>query len=152
MGLEAGQKKGLARGHASATVPGCPLAKSELGGGMKDLVWPGCRMDHGPWITNAVYWKRPQFRGLMHDLDRGDCLIAWRLDRIDRNPFRLGKALRGLVSRQVRIYVLDFDRMPLDIHGPGGKVFVKLTSTVADMFRSQRRDGVKRALDRGNRR
>ena len=111
-----------------------------------DGVWAGCGIDRGRWISEAPYYKRPRFKWLLDKLEPGDCLIVWRLDRIDRNPFRLAKAMRSLVLRQARVYVLDFDRMPLNIHGPGGEVFVKLMSTVADMFRSQRRDAVKRAL------
>ena len=108
--------------------------------------WVGCGIDRGRWISEAPYYKRPRFKWVLDKLDPGDCLIVWRLDRIDRNPFRLAKALRSLVNRQARVYVLDFQRMELNIHGPGGEVFVKLMSTIADMFRSQRREAVKRAL------
>ncbi len=111
-------------------------------------LWVRCRIDLAPWASKVPHQKRPEFKKLMDELDRGDCLIVWRLDRIDGNPFRLAEAIGFLVNRQVRLYVLDFGRLEMDLNGAAGEVLVTVMTTVADMFRFQRQAAIKRELQR----
>ncbi len=111
-----------------------------------DGVWIGCRVERDLWTSKVPYHSRAEFKKLLIELERGDWLIVWRLDRIDGNPFSLVQALRLLANCGVRLCVLDFEGEELRLEGTAFTALVNLMITIADMFRAERREATKRAL------
>ncbi|MHC4398428.1 MAG: recombinase family protein [Planctomycetota bacterium] len=110
--------------------------------------WVQCRVDRTFWASKTPSHSRLEFRKLLDELRPGDHLIVWRLDRIDANPFVLARAVEMLMSRKALLCILDFERTELNLDATTGPVFAMLLNAASNLFRSQRREGVKRALNR----
>lgn len=77
--------------------------------------WQEKHKDKGPlcvvkeWdsATSIAYNDRPIFMRLLAELKRGDTLMVWRFDRIDRNARRMINAVHEVAKRGVSLFVLD---------------------------------------------
>ena len=49
----------------------------------------------------------PSSRDCSHCCSRGDHLVVWRLDRLERKLFRLAALIQELIDRGVILHVLD---------------------------------------------
>lgn len=95
-----------------------------------------------------VAWdERPVLKQLLSDIKPGDHLGLWRLDRLERNPFRLISALDLLTKREVSIHVeIGMGGFPVDMSCAMGRGMVMMLAWMADMFRELQVDGIKRGL------
>jgi DNA invertase Pin-like site-specific DNA recombinase len=87
--------------------------------------------------SKVRYNKRQEFRKLMQELQKGDHLIIWRLDRLDRGWTGLIQCLGWLVERGVEVHVLEHGDMQLDLKTANGRLFVSIMAGFA-AFESER--------------
>ena len=93
------------------------------------------------------YDKRPEFAAFMEACRPGDTLIVWRLDRIDRNPFRMIRAVEFLVGREIRLIVLkEHAGMKLDLSTAAGRAFIMLGAIFADFWMEYHREAVRSTI------
>ena len=72
--------------------------------------WVRCRTDAATSATKTRWndpLRRPELGKLMRELEPGDHLIIWRLDRLERSPFGMVNALEWLVNRGVSVHILN---------------------------------------------
>jgi DNA invertase Pin-like site-specific DNA recombinase len=65
--------------------------------------------------TMIPYTKRKNFMRLLGMLRRGDTLIVWRLDRIDRHGLRLAEAMTAIAKKGVRLYEILYGPQEIDL-------------------------------------
>ena len=102
--------------------------------------YKGCFTEHES--ATATGWeKRDQFQALLRELERGDLLIVWRLDRIDRRPLRQRNALEHLINvLGVRVIVLDlkFGKSSaggeVDLSTAMGRSIVSMLGIMSDLW------------------
>jgi len=93
------------------------------------------------------YNKRPKFVYLLENMQEGDILIIWRLDRLERNPWRMTKAVSELVDRGIRLIVLkDHGGAQLDLSCAAGRAFVFMGAIFADFWMENHKEAVREAL------
>lgn len=111
--------------------------------------WVRCRTDAATSATETRWddpKRRPEFGKLMRELEPGDHLILWRMDRLERNPFGMVKALEWLVNRGVSIHILEHGGMQLDLDKPLGRLLVMILAGFAGFFADQLSEAVKTAI------
>jgi DNA invertase Pin-like site-specific DNA recombinase len=119
--------------------------------------------DGATWTTcfreqesaTVVEWKeRGQFSALCQEMEDGDTLIVWRLNRIDRRPWRMIAALNYMVERKIRVIALELEfgsqatNWELDLETTHGRVMVMLMALVAEWWLGSMREDVSAALQR----
>ncbi|MCX7347915.1 MAG: recombinase family protein [Alphaproteobacteria bacterium] len=92
------------------------------------------------------YTDRPVFRDLLARLCKGDILIIWRLDRLERSMFGMVEALSELCKREIRIIVLQHAGAELDLNSTAGKILCLFLAGMAEMENDQRRESTRNAL------
>jgi len=101
--------------------------------------WVHCRSDPVRF-TMKSYWNnpiiRPEFAKLMRELQAGDHLVIWRLDRLDEGLHRMIDCLHWLVNRQVTIHVLEHAGLQLDLNPSAGEMLVGILTGVAEFVSS----------------
>jgi len=114
--------------------------------------WKGCYHEHES--ATVVSWeKRKEFQAMFAELEKGDMLIVWRLNRIDRKPFRMHYALNMLHEHGVRVLVIKFtlggdDGAEVDLDTVAGRSFVALLGIMADIDSSSRSEDAKAGVQR----
>ena len=96
--------------------------------------------------ASALYvpWsERPQFKALLNELKRGDCLIVWKMSRIDRDFFRSIKLMEWARARDVRLCILDCGGMELDMNTAMGRTFATMMIGFMDMEQEGRIESVR---------
>ena len=111
-----------------------------------ECAYAGCFREHESAVE--VAWnKRPVFKTLLSDLRKGDHLGLWRLDRLEREPFRLMAALKTLVDLEVTIHVDQaMGGLPVDLNTTMGRGLVMMLAMSADLQKGFQVDGIKRGL------
>ena len=108
--------------------------------------WVRCRTDAATSATEVRWNERPEFSKLMRELEPGDHLILWRMDRLERRPVGMVKALEWLVNRGVSIHILEHGGMQLDLDKPLGRLLVMILAGFAGFFADQLSEAVKAAI------
>ncbi|MFH1922623.1 MAG: recombinase family protein [Planctomycetota bacterium] len=128
------QKSGLETQKVNITARG--FRQMELD---DDAEWKGCYCEHESATT--VSWEdRPEFQAMFAELEKGDMLIVWRLNRIDRKPWRLHNALDKLDTAGIRVLVMDLsfgktkDGGEIDLSTALGRSIVTWLGCMYDMF------------------
>lgn len=102
--------------------------------------------------TKTAWRDRPVFKALCRDLHEGDILIVWRLNRIDRHPFRMISALDYFTQMGVRVIALELEfggkgsKWELDLETSQGRFMTCLMAAMAEWWLDQMRDSVTAAL------
>lgn len=95
----------------------------------------------------TVPWdERDGFRALMEVIGPGDHLVIWRLDRIDRQPFRLLDGVRWLVDQGASIHVLEQGGMQLDLDTGMGRAMVMFWAIFAGFYVDQLSEATSQGL------
>jgi len=81
-----------------------------------------------------AYNKRPEFAKLMNEFQSGDWLFVWRIDRIERNPFRLPQAMEWLMNRGV--VICSHMEGVIDLSTLHGRMMIYGQVMVCDMFKT----------------
>lgn len=114
---------------------------------IKGAQWIRCRVD----IASATKcrWndrqRRPEFCKLMDQMEQGDHLVLWRLDRLERKMFPMVQALDWLVRRGISIHVLEHGGMQLDLDTAMGRLLVMMLAGFAEVFSAQLSETVRSA-------
>jgi DNA invertase Pin-like site-specific DNA recombinase len=87
---------------------------------------------------------RPEFMKLRQELHEGDWLFVWRIDRIDRNPFRLTKTMEWLMKNG--IVICSHMEGVIDMRTIHGRMMVYGQLMVCDMFISYLREATKAGI------
>lgn len=102
-----------------------------------------------------VSWRnRPQFQSLLREIESGDILVVWRLDRIDRQPFRMLAALDQLTERKIRVIALELEfggsatKWELDLSTSPGRAMVMMMGMVGEWWLGSMREAVRAACKR----
>lgn len=94
--------------------------------------------------------KRPALASCLTELQAGDCLVVWKLDRLGRSLRDLIDMLDDLRARGVRFQSLT---EAIDTETPTGRAMWQLVGVLAELERSliteRTRAGVKEAKKRG---
>lgn len=102
--------------------------------------------------VSAVSAKRPVLREVLSQLEAGDVLLIWDLDRAFRSVVDALQTLDALKSRGVALRIVNMD---IDTTTPGGMLVYTMLSAMAEFERrilSQRtKEGVAAARRRGSR-
>lgn len=103
--------------------------------------------------SKVRYDKRLEFRKLMRELQPGDHLVIWRLDRLDRGNVGMLECLEWLVKREVNIHVLEHGKMRLDLDTATGKLMVSMMAGFAafeaDRLGESTRAGIRYCKENG---
>lgn len=92
------------------------------------------------------YRDRPVFRDLLAQLQPGDILIVWRLDRLERSMFGMVEALAELNKKEIRLIVLQHGGAELDLSSIAGKILCLFLAGMAEMENEQRRESTRNAM------
>ena len=145
---------GYARASTSAQVNSVPRQIEDITRRAETVPgqFIGCYHD----IASAeryAWTERTNFKRLCGELRKGDSLIVWRLDRLDRNPFRAVECLRWLADQGIYLYVLEFAGVELNLESATGRLLAFVIVGVSEFFAEQKRqsvlDGLRRIKNMG---
>jgi DNA invertase Pin-like site-specific DNA recombinase len=112
-----------------------------------ELEFACCCTDDGFSANKVAFEDRPGYSELLREMQPGDHLIVWRLDRIDRNPFRLIRAVEQLISRNITIHSLEEKGgLALDLDTVQGRAMVMIWAIMADLFTQQLSESIRSAI------
>ncbi len=77
------------------------------------------------------FGERPAGRKLLQEMQSGDTLVIVRIDRLGDDPIDIAKVVVSLNKRDIRLVVLDFENVELDMTQPIGQLFVLLFAWMA---------------------
>jgi len=103
-----------------------PLLEAEPGLVMADIV---CENESA---RKTAYNKRPGFVSILDKMTRGDILLVWKLDRLDRDPFRMAACAKLLVE-DLGIRVIP-EEGTLDVSSAAGVSNLFLQGIVSKFF------------------
>lgn len=109
---------------------------------------------HDVASAEKIAWTdRPELKKLCQELRRGDTLIVWNVERLDRDMWRAADCCRWLDQRGVSLCLLEFMGMELDLNESTNKFFLFMFMGIAELFRGNRikavRHGVRRVKEAG---
>ncbi|WP_116614049.1 recombinase family protein [Paraburkholderia unamae] len=116
---------------------------------------PPLRRSTGPqvWLRtkrprrSAAALQRPKFKVLIeHKLEKGDTLIVTKIDRLGRNLLDVKQTIDALMSRGVKIHVLQMGGM--DITSPAGALMLNMLAMFAEFERGLLIERTKSGLER----
>ena len=108
--------------------------------------WVRCHRDEQTSATDICWSERPEFQKLMHQLEPGDHLIIWRLDRLDRSPLGMVAALEWLVDRGVCVHILEHNRMQIDLDKRAGRLLVMILAEFARLLVDFPREALRESI------
>ena len=128
--------------------PICQKAADEIGGVVADIVGELKSASEFGWED------RPVLQQLFKMLEPGDILVVWRMDRIERSPFRMIAAVQYLCQKQVGlIAVQERGGVTIDLRRVQDRSFVLVMALVADWWLENHsaavKDGMARARKQG---
>jgi len=103
-----------------------PLLEAEPGLVMGEIV---CENESA---RKTAYNKRPGFVSILDRMSRGDVLLVWKLDRLDRDPFRMANCAKLLVE-DLGIRVIP-EEGTLDVSSAAGVSNLFLQGIVSKFF------------------
>ena len=80
--------------------------------------------------------EREGLKKVLEDLQPGDKLVAYKLDRIARNTKDLLEIVDDLNEREIGLVVLDIQGQAVDTSTPMGKFFITVLGAVAELERN----------------
>lgn len=90
--------------------------------------------------------KRPELIKLMREIEKGDHLIVWRLDRFDRSMAGIVAVLEWAADRDIHLIVLEHGDVHLDIDTALGKFMVHILAVFAAWESDRHSEIVKAAM------
>lgn len=90
--------------------------------------------------------KRPELVKLMREMQNGDHLIVWRLDRFDRSMSGIVAVLKWASDRDIHLIVLEHGDVKLDINTALGKFMVHILAVFASWESDRHSEIVKAAM------
>ncbi len=88
--------------------------------------------------SGAAGADRPRFKAMMKELQKGDILIVWKLDRLGRSVREVLGTFHDLEQRGVQIKVLT--QRDLDTTTTMGRLLITIMAAVAEMERDLSRE------------
>ncbi len=92
------------------------------------------------------FYDRPEFKKLMDEIQPGDHLIIWRMDRLDRGVAGMMNAIQWCIDRNITLHILDHGNMQLDLDSYIGKAIVGFMAVIANMQTDQLSAAVKASV------
>ncbi len=90
--------------------------------------------------------ERPELVKLMREIEKGDHLIVWRLDRFDRSMAGIVAVLKWAADRDIHLIVLEHGDVKLDINTALGKFMVHMLGAFAAWESDRHSEIVKAAM------
>ena len=90
--------------------------------------------------------KRPELVKLMREIERGDHLIVWRLDRFDRSMSGIVAVLEWAADHDIHLIVLEHGKVHLDIDTAMGRLMVHILGAFAAWESDRHSEIVKAAM------
>ena len=101
-------------------------------------------------IAKGAKADRPEWTALLNEIQAGDTLVLWKLDRMGRSLPHLIKTVNELISNNIDIISLND---PINVITAQGRfmfnVFASLAEFEKDLIRERTIAGLKSARDRG---
>jgi len=109
----------------------------------------GCHLVHCE-VAKGSKENRPEWDKLFNQLQSGDTLVIWKLDRMGRSLTHLTKTINELIKRNVDVISLND---PIDTTTAQGKLMFNMFASLAefekDLIRERTMAGLKSARARG---
>jgi DNA invertase Pin-like site-specific DNA recombinase len=83
---------------------------------------------------SVPYNKRPEFCKIMQEIQPGDWLFAWRMDRLERNPFQLPNVMQWLMNNKITLCT-QMEGV-IDMTTLHGRMLVYGQQMICDMFKT----------------
>lgn len=97
--------------------------------------------------ATAKSWKeRPKLRWLLGQIRRGDTLLIWRMDRIDRSSFRQIEFLSWCLEQGIGLIVLHHGGEELDLSSTRGRTMALMDAMFAEMWLENHRQAIRSGL------
>ena len=91
------------------------------------------RSEHAS-ASRISFRERPEFAKLMEEMNPNDHLIVWRLDRLDRNFYRILECVGWLDQRGIKLHLIrEQFGLPLDLSTAVARATVAMMAMVADI-------------------
>ena len=90
--------------------------------------------------------KRPELVKLMREIEKGDHLIVWRLDRFDRSMAGIVAVLEWAADHDIHLIVLEHGKVHLDIDTAMGRLMVHILGAFAAWESDRHSEIVKAAM------
>lgn len=94
--------------------------------------------------------NRPVLKRTLMLMDKGDCLVVWKLDRLGRSALGLAQTVKDLEERGIHFRTLDYD---IDTTQPFGRLVFHMMAAIADlesaMISQRTKSGMTAAAARG---
>ena len=101
-------------------------------------------------IAKGSKVERPEWTSLLNEIQSGDTLVVWKLDRMGRSLPHLIKTVNELISNNIDIVSLND---PINVITAQGRlmfnIFASLAEFEKDLIRERTMAGLKSARDRG---
>ena len=97
---------------------------------IKDLYAAGCEKVFSEKISGVTTFK-PELEKALHEMNSGDTLVVWKLDRLGRRTIELLSFLEGLDKREISFQSIT-DGMDTS-NGPLGKVVLMILAAFAEL-------------------
>lgn len=101
-------------------------------------------------IAKGSKIERPEWTSLLNEIQSGDTLVVWKLDRMGRSLPHLIKIVNKLISNNIDIVSLND---PINVITAQGRlmfnIFASLAEFEKDLIRERTMAGLKSARDRG---
>ena len=105
----------------------------------------GCEVIHRDKISGTTTTKsRPKLKKALRDLQKGDVLVVWKLDRLGRSLGHLIETVFDLKERGVGFVSISES---IDTTTPGGKLFFHVMGALAEFERDLIVERTKAGMD-----
>lgn len=84
--------------------------------------------------SGASFKKRREFQAMMKDIQPGDTVYVWKLDRLARNAYDLYETAKAIEEKKARLVVLTMPGM--DTGTPVGKAMFGMLAVFAEFERA----------------
>ncbi len=97
--------------------------------------------------TKVAYDERPVFAALMRNMEPDDTLIVWKLDRIDRDPFRTIDCCRWCADHKIKLLIRSLPGGgEIDLSTVMGRTMVMFMAMMNDWWVTNHRDNLVAAI------
>jgi len=97
--------------------------------------------------TSVRWYERAALAALIDEIQSGDHLIVWRLDRLDRSPFEMVALVKKLCEEDVTVHTLsDFGGQQVRLDTLIGRMMVWCMAMASDFFITQHSEAIKAGL------
>jgi putative DNA-invertase from lambdoid prophage Rac len=132
-----GKVVGLTRASRVTQVASPEVQESQIRQECHQNDWPEPDIRHEPQGTSGKipFARRPQGRWVLQNMGPGDMLIVSKLDRLGRSLVDILKTIEWLHKKQIRLVVLQFGGLRLDMSNAVGRIIIALLAAVAELER-----------------